>query len=324
MIQRTRWRTRCAVGVLVFALPPLLALGQIRGVPQRAERPRFDPESSSDIFFRDAFEQLIGQRPDLARTAPTPGPRAAAPDVPEAPAATGEGLYAWSKIISATTMQNEVKALKLTIDQDVTTPGDFKGRGYQECRRWFSVVAMIFAIASEYDGEVRWKEDSPQIRDVFARTAANAKVGTQQVYNEAKLRKVELQDLLSGERFSSAQPSEQKPDWSRVCDRSPLMQRLAIAQQKRLSPLARNEADFKKNADEIVHEAEMIAAMAEVMIREGMEDADDEDYAAFCRQMRDAALEIARAARQRQYNGVGESLGTITKACDQCHNDYRG
>ena len=39
--------------------------------------------------------------------------------------------------------------------------------------------------------------------------------------------------------------------------------------------------DFKKNAEQITHETEMVAAYAEVIARPGMENADDEKFRGF-------------------------------------------
>src|SRR5262249_46646232 len=81
----------------------------------------------------------------------------------------------WAAVISGTALEDEVKAQKLMADANVTTPSDFAGNGYKNARRDFMVAAMVFGIIAEYDGDVRWKKEAPTERDLFARTAANAK-----------------------------------------------------------------------------------------------------------------------------------------------------
>ena len=66
--------------------------------------------------------------------------------------------FAWSKLIDAETLETEIKRLAQAVAQDVTSPSEFKGGAYQACRRHFSVLATLFAIAAEYDGEVRWQD----------------------------------------------------------------------------------------------------------------------------------------------------------------------
>ncbi len=182
---------------------------------------------------------------------------------------------------------------------------------------------MLFSIVGEYDGDVRWKKQGPIARDLFARTAANAKVGTPQVYKEAKMRRDDLTDLVGGNSLSG-EAGEAAADWSQVCDRAPLMKHLEISQQERLMPWTASAGEFKNKAEELTHEAELLAAISEVLVKEGMEDGDDEDYAAFCTKMKDAALEIISAVKTGDQEAASKAVGAIGQACDECHENYRG
>ena len=77
-----------------------------------------------------------------------------------APAALGGASAGggWSAPISAATIEDAIKSLKQQVDTEVTSLTDFKGKGHKLARRDYSVLAMLFAIAGEYDGEVRWKK----------------------------------------------------------------------------------------------------------------------------------------------------------------------
>ena len=123
----------------------------------------------------------------------------------------------------------------------MTTPSEFKGGGYKDCRRHFSVLAVLFAVAAEYDGEVRWQDAAPGLRDLFARAGHNCKVGTDQTYQEADAAQARLADLIGGTRPQAAE-AERKADWAQVADRPPLMQRLNMAHQDRLTKWLANEA----------------------------------------------------------------------------------
>jgi hypothetical protein len=301
----------------------ILAQNGSRRPVNRARLPVFDDPTAGGIFYKNAFtEGLVGRRPaNMGQVVRVPGnvPPAVV-DVPAEP--PGAGGYAWSRIISAEVIEDEIKRIKLEVDQNVTTPGKFAGRGYKSARRHFSVLAMLFAIIAEYDGDVRWKEDSLLARDLFARTAANAKVGTIQVFNESKQRKDQLQELISGSRLPG-NPGELPTDWSRVCNRPPLMQRLEIAQQQKLMPGTASKAVFSTNLDQLLHEAEVMAAIAEVLTREGMEDGDDETYAEFCHRMRDGARKIVEAIRSDNHEQARQAVGDIGKSCSECHEGYR-
>ena len=118
----------------------------------------------------------------------------------------------WSKLIDAETIETEIKRLSQQVGKDVTTPAPFKGGGYKDCRRDFSVLAALFAVSAEYDGDVRWKDVGRHFRDVFARAGHNCKVGTDQTYQEAAQRKQDLADLSRGSRPKTA-AAERKADW---------------------------------------------------------------------------------------------------------------
>ena len=103
-------------------------------------------------------------------------------------------------MIDAETIETEVKRLSQELTKTVTAPAQFKGGGYKDCRRQFSMLAALFAVAAEYDGDVRWQDAAPTIRNVFAKAGHNCKVGTDQTFQEAVQRKQNLADLVAGNR----------------------------------------------------------------------------------------------------------------------------
>lgn len=293
---------------------------------RRAAAPKFAPEETKNVFFENIFDGRVlnGDRPSnfAAKAGGGGGPAAGGAGASGGAAEAGP-TGAWSKLLSAGSIEDEVKAIKLAVDKDVTTPTDFAGKGYKECRRHFSMLAVLFAIINEYDGDVRWKNDAASARDVFARTAANAKVGTSQVYNEAKLRKGELEELLGGGGLPNKQAADPKTVWVQVCDRSPLMQRLEQAMEPRLAPWTANPAEFKAKKEEILKEAEIVAMIGEVLAKEGMNDADADDYKMFCETLKKGGRDVADAVKLDNADAARLAVGVISKSCDDCHNVYR-
>ncbi len=310
--------------VTLLLIPlPVSAQRNARSPKLRAKPPEFNPDDFEGVFFSNLFEEgLVGKRPDKIQRKPPQGngPR---PGPNEGPGNVGSSAeYAWSKIISASTLEDEVKSLKLKVDQDVTTPAKFAGRGYKASRKNFSTLALVFAIVGEYDGDVRWKEDAPLARDYFARAAANCKVGSQQAFNEAKLRKQDLQDLIGGSSLSgTVTPAAAK--WDTVVDRNPLMQRLESAIQDKLQPMTASKSEFSANNDQVLHEAEFVAAISEVLLMDGMDDADDQDYLDYTKRMKQAALEVVAAVKTNDHNKATSAVGRINKSCSECHETYR-
>jgi hypothetical protein len=311
--------------LVAIVVPVLTLMAQTKApkVVKRAQPPKF---SKSDNFYADAFQEgLVGERPGNLNQAAAPATAQAGPGSvsPAGSGATGVAGSGWAALIAGTTVENEIKALKLQVDQNVTTPSDFAGKGYKLARRDFSMLAMLFAIAGEYEGDVRWKNDAPAARDVFARTAANSKVGTQQVWQEAKLRKDELTDLVGGSSPYSGKAAEPKAAWKDVCNRAPLMQHLEAIWEPRLKPLLADKGQFTASAEKVQHDAEVIAAIGHVLAKEGMEDADSEDYIKFCDALREGGKAIAEGAKSKNYEQASGGGAAIQKACTECHENYR-
>lgn len=296
--------------------------------PPRAAAPKWDKQVTDVIFFKDVFkEALAGARPaDLGKAAAPAvvasnggGGAATTSSGGGSSAATGAG---WSKLIASTTLEDQIKAVKQSLDKDITTPSEFAGKGYSIARREFSSLAVLFGVIAEYDGDVRWKSSAAAARDRFSALAGTAKVGSQQAYNAAKDGKSQLEDLLGGGSFPKGE-SEGAADWSKVADRGPIMQNLGLSFDEKLAKWAGNESDFKSNADAALAEAQMVALYAVLLGKEGMEDADGDSYKEFLKKLLTAAEEVADAAKNKDPDKARKAAGEIKKTCDGCHGEYR-
>jgi hypothetical protein len=305
--------------MLLFALDGAAALAEETQAPKKRARPPKWPDNVLDVFFEDAREKLVGTRPDYGAAADAtkdalPATNASAASVP---------IAAWSKLIEAETVETEVKRLAQSVAKSVTTPSEFKGGAYEDCRRHFSVLALLFAVAAEYDGDIRWKESAPGLRDMLARAGHNCKVGTDQTFRESTQRKQDLADLIAGSRPNLPEPN-QESDWAQVADRPPLMQRLEIAHQERLTKWLANQREFERNRDEIRHESQLVAAIAETIGREGFDYWDEDEYAKNARELLEAAVEVSAAVELDNFEQARKAINRATKACAACHELYRG
>jgi hypothetical protein len=287
--------------------------------PKRARPPQFG-KSISDVFFPDARAKLVGPRPEKTGHAAN-GPSTASL-VPSRPDGTNRGGPTWSKLIAADVVEDEIKAMSLRLGETVQTASKFKGGDYQRARLHLSVLATLFAIDAQYEGTMRWQRDAAGMRDLLARAGFNCKVGTDAAYKEAKARFEDLQNLVRGNEVQapSAGPDA---DWIKVADRPPLMKRLEHAQQQGLAVWTANPGEFSRHADKLLHEAQMIAALAEVISREGYEFADDETYREFAQTMQIQALAVRDAVEQNNYEPARQAVGEISKACSNCHEGFR-
>ncbi len=305
-------------------LPALDAWGQSppkRKYP-RAEFPRFNREEVDRVFFDDVFSHLVGARPkrDAAATAGLPTPAAANSGREAVPASVP---FAWSQVISSLTIEDEIKSLKLDLDRVVTTPSEFAGRGYKAARLDFSLLTVLFAIIDEYDTDVRWKESAAQARYAFARTAANLKAGGSiQVYNESKLRKQDLDDLVRGAKLA-ARESGVETTGEGLVDRAPLMQVLETRLEAHLKQWTAAATEFRAESDKIRHEAELVAAIGMVLLSGGMDDADDAEYRRFAESLKQGGRRMAEAAKSLDESAARQAMTEISRSCTDCHEGYR-
>ena len=136
---------------------------------------------------------------------------------------------------------------------------------------------MLLAIVSEYDTDVRWKNDARAAQAAFARAAANSRVGSQQAYQNAKLRLEDLTEMVRGGRFNGKASTDPMLDWSNVVDRGTLMEMLEASFSETLKPSTANKTEMVKSAEAVLHQANLVAAMGQILTKEGMEEADEED-----------------------------------------------
>ncbi|MCG8648563.1 MAG: cytochrome c [Pirellulales bacterium] len=290
---------------------------------RRAPAPKFSEKELDGVFFEDLSRAFRGDRPTLSaiRKSSQSVVASANVNVGGGPDNANAGSDVWSGLISPASLEDEIKRVKLHYDSVVTTPAAFNGGGYLEARLDLTVLATMFAVITEHSGDVRWKDQAAAARDLLARTAFNCKAGSTQVYNEAKLRKADLQDLISGSGLSGRE-AEPENDWSMIADRSPLM-RYSEAVFDSLKDASRNANSVKANGDQIRREAELISVFGEVLTKEGMDEADDDDYSKLSRDMVEASKAAVAALERGDTDAVRKSVAAIRQRCDACHNEYR-
>jgi hypothetical protein len=290
-------------------------------VERRVPPPTWD-EVPPGIFFTDAFEQGLVGTPNVQRS-------------PAVSSSTGEDVPAsesdspktdssnWREVISAETIEDEIKLILARTAGFVQNASDFKARGYRQARREFSIAAMLFAIVHEYPDAIRWQQDALSARDAFAQGALRAQVGSDSVLQLAEQLRIALEDLVRGGSFSH-QAAVSPAGWPEICARSPLMQRLEMADSEQLaSPLASSNS-FQQERTRAVHEAELVAAIAAVLRQPGMDDAADQAYCDHCEAMQQAARAIVQAVENDDYEAARQAQGKLKKSCTDCHADYRG
>lgn len=285
---------------------------------KRVKRPQFSERDWDGIYFENLFEQgLVGARPKPQKGGADTGNQSTAST--ETPAA--DKKFAWSTFIGSSTIEDEVKAIQLQLAKDVTTPIKFKSE-YDKAHQSFSLLSMLFAVIREYDDDVRWQKYAPEAQISFERAAANSRVGTIQAYESCKRRNEDLSEMVRGGTFAASEKAPDALEWSVVIDRNPVMRRLETA-QARLKELTSNENVFKKDVATVYHESQMVALMAQVLMRENMQDAEDDDYCSHSELMCNSANAAVKGCQTQNYEEVSKAVNVIGQSCSNCHDDWR-
>ena len=283
---------------------------------KRVARPTFDGNESKDIFFKDVYaEGTVGQRPDAASFLAKTAEMASVESKNADPGGT------WSQLIDASVIEDEVKTLQQELNALVTTPVMFQTK-YNDVNERFEVLSILFAIIREYDGEIRWNEHAPTAQLLFQQAAVSSRTGTAKGFQYCKARREDLQELVRG---GSIAVEKQIPDsivWSVAANRSPIMVRLEAANDD-LKRMTSSESEFKASGEDVFRLSNLVAAMAKVIVQEGMPEAEEESYVEFSEKMKTASLELKSAVKLNDFQAASKAANAVSQSCADCHSEWR-
>ena len=314
-------RVFCLVTAVLCVAWPDCTRAETQQGPQKRVKPPVWSQDVLDEFFPDAREALVGDRP--AKSKSTVAPNDAEGRVEGAARNGNDGPAAWSQLIDSETLAAEVKRLSASLREPLANSAKFKSGGFKACRSDFNDLAILFAVIAEFDGDVRWKEEAPSLRDRFSAAARNCTAGTDQAFAEAAELKTNLEDLVRGERLGG-QPAAAPSKWSDFVDRPLLMKRMERALQDQVSPALANSKEFAKRTAGVRQEAEVLGMLAAIIDREEFDYWDDEAFQDQSDALRDATHELRRAAGEGNYEVVRAAAGRAGQSCSACHEGYRG
>lgn len=296
-----------------------------RAAPLAPAPTRWD-QALIDRFLADV-PSTLGPRP-VAATSSGAKASDSIPDATDQAAATEEsspdsvGKTAWSKVISAGVLEDEIKAVHLSLGESLKTASKFKSGGFRTARQDLSWMAVLLEVVGRYDGEVRWHGFALALRDGAVRAGRNCKAASDATFKEAKQRMAELADLLRGQRPDAVETPGGAP-WPELAERPPLMQRLETAQRERLAPWTASEEEFRGHRSQVLHEAQVVALLATVICDAGYEFGNESSYQAEAQALRTAAEQLRQAAENSSLEQAQSALRQAAKCCDDCHTSFR-
>lgn len=287
---------------------------------KKAPPPKFDPAQVNEVFFKDARLELKGTPPVPGSGGKPTGPGGAT--APGGPGGSGEIVTAdgnkWSSLITADTLEAEIKAQPPEIDKALKAANPHK-----ETRMVVTYLATLYNVIFKYDTDVRWKADGHALRDSFAKGGNNMKAWTDSQKKQAVKLKEDLASLIQGNPPSLSTSLDGEAPWVEVADRTPLMHRFEIGLQGKLNGLTKDADSVKKNKDAVIREAEVMAMLARVIQDKSYDSADDASYIGFAKDLEKHAVDAATAAKAGDGAAASSSVAKMQKACDDCHGSFR-
>lgn len=321
-----RYGVSLSCGVLSLALITGVLLGQ--GATPKSSGKRKPPptkfsQETEDAFFPDVVKEVGPGRPGGGR--PTGGGNSGGAPMNNSAGGSEEdgGGNGWSGVVSAETLETEIKNGILAVGPTLESPAKFN-TGHRTTREVYSSMALAFAIIADYDKTVRFKDQAAHLRDALWKSANNCKVNSTGAFQEAKKRLDELERLRNGESIELEGEAEKTTAFANVADRRELMKRMETAFDKKLKPYTSNATEFQANAEEGLMQAEFLMLIAKVMQHQSYEYADAEDYLGWAKDLEKGAAELKAAVQQNNLQAAQAAAGVVTKACSNCHENYRG
>jgi hypothetical protein len=296
-----------------------VARGQVVGGKPTALPPKTFEKAIEEAFASDAREKLGPGQPGLVSAPANPAETTTGGE-----SSSAAGKVPWSEIVSSAAIEDEIKSQVAATLEGVKSPSAYNSGGNKVVGRNFTVVAAMFQVVSQYDGQIRWKNDSLAFAALFGRAGANSsKVNSPEAFNEAKARAADLQELIGGGKIE-ASPPEGDATWAQLVARPLLMQRMDESYQQRLKGWTGNQSDFDANLESLEREAQILAALAKIIQDESFDYSDAETYRQYARELQSQALNIASAARLKDRGTAESAAAGVYKACDACHGEFRG
>jgi hypothetical protein len=321
-----------------------------RGGAPRTAQPVFGPEIEQ-IFWTDAREQLGGGGLETGTSTPAPitpkpPPQVAGPGMTPEPPPTflgnpipsgspGGGVAGgllpldlplpraeneWGPLIPGPVLEDEIKRLIGEARTETVAPGRFKSRGYRTVQRDFAMLAALFAVVADYQGDIRWKDQAAALRDRCAKAAEACAEGTDASFQTASNQVAMLVDLLNATRLTLPDAPSDRP-WAEVIDTGQIMKRLGTAANQRLQPWSANDADLAANQYDALLEASVLATLGHILKDPSY--LDDANWKKFSDELETAGKQAATAAQQGDAVSFKQHVAAALKSCENCHAEFR-
>ena len=286
---------------------------------KRVKRPVFKESDSKGIYFDNIFRDgFVGPSPDPSQLKDKATGNIA--DSSTGSNASGNGN--WSQLISREAIEDEVKLIHRKLQPLTRSPSGFNSK-LADARQQFSTLSMLFGVIHEYDKEVRWKKYAIAAQQSFAEVSEKSRTASRPTFELALRRTEDLSELIRGGVIEIPDDTATKIIWPKVTSRRALMIQLEDLLQEVLKPSVSQAKELDDRRDEALRKANITAALANVLIQNGMDEAGDDGYVAFAKAMETAATDLKNAIRNEEFDPAAAAVNRIEQSCSDCHAEWR-
>ncbi len=284
-----------------------------------------------DVFFdrplEVASDSTTGASPGVAMTQPVATTEATTETADnttasETPAAAA---VSWSTLISAESINDEVRFLRNEMQSRLTNMGAYK-RSTLEIPVFGSSIAFFAEIAARHDGEISWKENAKYIRVLGTRiseVSSSAQGQTRNSYDEVNNAFLTINEILNNNTPAELpEVEDEAPDFADFADMTYLMKRVERGQQW-MQTNTGSESGFNDKAATAIRETAVLAAMSEAFKAEGYGYNEDEEFTGYLDILRDAGTGMKKAVEEKDFSKYDELRSQAGQQCTQCHSVYK-
>lgn len=247
----------------------------------------------------------------------TPAPE---PAKPTAPAAAG--AHDWPTVLSGEVIAEETKKIRLRLKESLSNVAKYN-ESCKEIEADGAVMAALAGIMPLHPDTITWKPKAKFVRDVAANMGAAAKKGTSKAnFDPTQAEYEKLNGLLAGDSPAGVGEAAEKVPFPEFASRAPLMRRMEKSRDYLLLTIKTADV-LKKEKENVVHEARILAALTKVVGEEGYSNADEDDYKGYIQTILQASLDAANAGQNEDFDGFHGAMEKVKGACEKCHVDYR-
>lgn len=257
-----------------------------------------------------------GSDPTVAAASDSPKPPTETTTAPEA-----GGEDSWATLITAATIDEEVKSIRNFLNENVHSVGTFNSSMLMIPPK-AAALGAVAVIVMEHPESVPWKDDAKYVRDLAKKM--NSSVLQRGAKDQKRIE--ELYDAVDA-TLSRSKPAglEEPPEsdsFAEVAEMRLLMMRMEEA-EKRLKTEAGTEGALGEKKAMVAHEASMMAVMAKIVSMPAYGYGDDAKFTGYANEVLKASQDIKTAAESGDFAGYESAMTRVSTTCSNCHSDYK-